>query len=90
MTILLIISWLVVGFISMVFTWLCDMRGAEFNKNYFDKDCIMLSFFILIWGYASLIILCCILISKHINFTKLIYKIANIGVKKTEESRKNQ
>ena len=83
-----IISWFVIGFISMIFMHLWDMRGEEYDEDYFDETCIFISFVVILLGYISLIFM--IFASIYIKLkgkkliTKLLYKIANIGVKKAD------
>lgn len=78
------ISWLVVGFIGMIYTHLCDLRGKEFDENYFDKECIELSIIMIFLGYFMPIILFIIWCKDYKPFTKLLYSIANIGTNKKE------
>ena len=85
-TIIFLVSWFLIGFVSMAVMWISDMRNNEFNENYFDKECVGLSIFVLVMGYISIIILYFACTSEKKYFTKFIYKIANIGVKKAEKS----
>ena len=68
----------------MVGTWIDDMRGEEFDEKYFNLEKILLSLLVWLFGYVSLIIATYIYLYNNRPFTKLIYKIANIGVKKTK------
>ena len=85
---LFFISWFLVGVFSLVFFCINDMRGKEFNPNYFDHD-DGLCFFMIFFGYISFIIVCIFLVYEKVYenklLSKLIYKIANIGVKKQEK-----
>lgn len=90
--VLFIISWFVFGFVSMLMLATHDLRGKEYNEDYANiKDAIMFICF----GYIGFIVTCVILIIEIIKeqliyekvnrrFTKFIYKIANIGLKKDE------
>lgn len=81
-----IIVWLFFGLISFLFLCAEDMRGKEFDKDYFKNDgYILASIFIIMLGIISFIIYIIYEFFKKINFTKLIYKICNIGVKKDKE-----
>lgn len=77
-------TWFGAGFLVMVGIWISDMRGQEFDKNYFDVMNICLSLAAWLLGYISLAIACYIYLHNNKPFTKLMYKIANIGVKKTK------
>ena len=78
--IILIISWFIVGFIGMISVHLSDMRGEKFNENYFDKECVFISFVAVLLGYLVPVIFSAIWCKEHKPFTKLLYKIANIGI----------
>lgn len=82
------ISWFIAGFISMIIGHLHDMRGAEFNKNYFNTICILDSFVTIVYGYISLIMILSMFLKERKFFTRLlyeftciVYRIANIGIK---------
>ena len=80
-------TWFGIGFLCMFGAWISDMRGKEFDKDYFSEKNVLLSLFILLLGYLSLIIWICAFNDKNKPFTKLIYKIANIGVKKNDKNK---
>lgn len=80
----IIISWFIVGFIGMISVHLSDMRGEEFNENFFDKECVFISFALVLLGYLVPIILLFDWCKEHKPFTKLLYKIANIGIDKNK------
>lgn len=79
---LFIISWFLAGFISMLCIWIHDMRDEEFDKYYFDVGNVCLSLLALLGGYISAIICYNIWATNNRPFTKLIYKLVNIGIKK--------
>lgn len=96
-TIFIVFIWFLIGFFSAFFLWCYDMRGKYFDKDYFnDIKTIYLLINCLALGVLAPFVILCDFISKwwktrehkyyfkHI-FTKFIYKIANIGVKKKEE-----
>ena len=76
------ISWFIVGLISAMILWISDMRGKEFNENYFDSTAILISIVLIVLGYVSPFMIFWLFTSEKKYFTKLIYKIANIGLKK--------
>jgi len=85
--ILFIILWFAVGFISMVSLWIIFMRGVEFDENFFDKECVHMSFASLLLGLISPIVIFLAFAYEEKSFTRFIYKVANIGVKKEEISK---
>lgn len=88
--VILVITWLVVGFISLVASWFLDMRGEEYDPYYFKDDGMFLACFLMImFGYITPIIMLFYYLPKKINFkfsfTKFIYDLANINTKKTNK-----
>ena len=77
-----IISWFVVGLISVIVIWILELRGTEFNGDYFDKEHVTVSILLFLLGYISFIIMYAALTQDKKYFTRFIHKIANIGVKK--------
>lgn len=84
--IIIMISWFVVGLISAILLFAVDLRGEEYNENYFnDKFAPTLVAFVC--GYISLIFVILAYNDKNKFLQKLIYKIVNIGIDtKTEET----
>lgn len=78
---MIILSWFVVGIISMITVWIFDMRGKEFNENYFDNGNLFVSFLMIALGYFSPIIIYLSYANDKHYLTKFIYKISNIGLK---------
>lgn len=77
------ISWFVVGFICMFILWIDSMRGAEFDPDFFSQDDVIpVSIILFVFGYISPFIIGAFYMQEKKCFTRLIYKIANIGVKK--------
>ena len=77
-----IIIWFAIGFVGMIYMHLSDMRGEEFDENYFDKECVLISFVAVLFGCFLPIIFWVIWCSENKPFTKLLYKIANVGLNK--------
>ena len=86
--------WIMIGFISIVFAYAYDVRGEEYNPNYFDGE---MKYIILcsLGGCMTLIVTIVAFISVWIDehkpksrlFTKFIYWLANIGVKKDGDKK---
>lgn len=88
--IVLVITWLLVGFISLVASWFLDMRGEEYDPYYFKEDgTIFACFLMVVLGYVTPIVMLFYYIPKKLNFkfsfTKLIYDIANLNTKKNDK-----
>lgn len=80
--ILLLLSWFVIGLIGTVLIILEDMRGKEYDENYFTDECKMLYGVTVVLGYLTL---CLVIVhyiikvfQKNKPITKILYKIANI------------
>ena len=85
---ILVLSWFAIGFICMFIMWISEMRGKEFNPDFFDEEgTAFVSLMLFLCGYISLILILSFYIEEKNIFTKLVYKIANIGIKKKEESK---
>lgn len=89
--ILLILSWFVIGLIVTVLIILKDMRGKEYDENYFTDEYKMLFSVTVALGYLTL---CFVIVNyivkvfqKNKPITKILYKIANI---KNNKKSKNQ
>jgi hypothetical protein len=77
-----------VGFICMFTLWIDAMRGKEFDPDFFGEEGIIsVSLMLFLFGYISLLIVCIYYMKDKKYFTKFIYKIANIGVKKEESAK---
>ena len=77
-----LISWFVVGLICVMTICVSDMRGKEFDPDYFNTPMISMFIILIILGYISIFITYYLFASEKKYFTRLIYKICNIGVKK--------
>lgn len=84
---LFIISWLLCGLLVSLILTACDLRGKEYNQNYFDGDFWIAFLGFTISGYASVIIVAVVMFKEKvldkIELGRIIYKITNIGVKKS-------
>lgn len=93
--IFIVISWILVGFISWMFLILSYLRKSEYNYNILKVIEIWEALVIIIlsgWFAPMIILLCCMTYkfeSQKYNFYKwvydILYRIANIGVNKKEE-----
>lgn len=76
------ISWFVAGLICVMTICVSDMRGKDFDPDYFNTPTTCMFIILIILGYVSIFITCYLFASEKKYFTRLIYKICNIGVKK--------
>lgn len=89
---LFMVSWLLCGLLVSLVLTAYDLRGREYNPNYFDS-LFWLSFLgFAISGYVSVIIVAVVMFKEKgldkkvldkIELGRIIYKITNIGVKKS-------
>lgn len=82
--ILFLSSWILSGFIAFVYMLTVDLRGEEYDPEYFDKDLLYCFLTALLLGYLTPVFL---LIDSQIekqSLQKFIYKLANIGYKEKE------
>lgn len=87
--IIFIALWIMSGFIPIIIAYAYDIRGEEYNSNYLDGE---MKFIILssLGGCITLILTIIAFISvwidehkpKSRSFTKFIYWLGNIGIKK--------
>ena len=77
-----LISWFVVGLICMMIICVSDMRGKEFDPDYFNEPMATTFIILIILGYISIFITYYLFACEKKYFTRLIYKICNIGVKR--------
>ena len=83
---LFFISWFVVGLICVILAFAIDLRGEEYDANYFN-DKLGVTLFVFVCGYLSVILVVLAYNNKKKFLQKLIYKIVNIGIDtKTEET----
>lgn len=80
--------WLFIGLLSVMIMCVHDMRGEPYDENYFEGEIHHIIVFILMGGFTFLIVVFIAIFEIHEKlksnriFTKFIYKIANIGIKK--------
>ena len=82
--IVFVISWLLVGLFGTIYLMAYDVRGKEYDANYFHKHGTSI-FIMPITGYIALfIVLCIFLEEKNVpdKIYRKIHKLANVGVKK--------
>lgn len=81
------ISWFVAGLICVMTICVSDMRGKEFDPDYFSTSTVGMFVILIIFGYISIFITYYLFASEKKYFTRLIYKICNIGVKRTNKNK---
>ena len=88
--ILLLLSWFVIGLIGTVLMILEDMRGEEYDENYFTGECKMFCGITVTLGYLTLCIVIVYYIvkvfQKNKPITKILYKIANTKINKKSKN----
>lgn len=85
----ILILYLIIGFILMLLWYLKEMRGKDYDEEFFDGERTIGSIiFLFLW--LPLLILCLLFIAvgfmnekKYI--TRLLYKIANVGISKDNQ-----
>ena len=84
---LFIISWLLCGLLVSLILTACDLRGKEYNQNYFDGDFWGALLVVTLLGYANIVVVIVVMFKEKvldkIEPGKIIYKITNIGIKKS-------
>ena len=93
MLIKIIIGHFLVGFLFIMGIILCELRNTEFDEDFFTKEDFETIIFCTFCGYLTPLIFLIYLILETWNeyggkkiFTRIIYNIANIGVKKDNEN----
>ena len=78
--------WFLCGVISILLWTFRDLRGEEYREDYIDEDVAMAYLLVLIGGIPSLFLTMILFLEDFLIcntfVTKLLYKIANIGIKK--------
>ena len=89
----IIIGHFLVGFLFIIGTILWELRGTEFDEDFFTKEDFEVIAFFTMFGYITPLIYLIYFILEawtkyggKKNLTRIIYNIANIGVKKDENS----
>lgn len=85
---LFIISWMLCGLSASLILTAYDLRGNEYNQNYFDHDFWVLFLVITLLGYTNIVIVAVAMFKEKvldkIELERIIYKIANIGLNKND------
>ena len=79
---IIIISWFLIGLITGTIMILLDMRGEEFDEDYFSLENIAVYLGSILFGCITMFIFIGVCIYNHRPFTKFMYWLANIGIKK--------
>lgn len=95
--IIIAVVWLLIGLLSVISICVYDMRGEPYDENYFKGEILHTIYLILTGGVSFLIVFYLIIVDILQNiyekrksnriFTKFIYKIANIGIKKDGDKK---
>ena len=95
--IIIAVIWFLIGLLSVISMCVHDMRGESYDENYFKGEILHTIILILTGGVTFLIVFYIItsdILQKIYEkrksnriFTKFIYKIANIGVKKDGDNK---
>ena len=87
--VLFLISWFITGLVGAILGIASDIRGYEYDEDYFDGEAICAIIVITIAGYLGLIFTIIFILHKRCAFSRLIYNIANIGIKKEKNNEEN-
>ena len=82
-----VMSWFLIGLIAGTILILSDMRGEEFDEDYFSVENIVVYLGSILLGYVTVLITIGCFIYIHRPFTKFMYWLANIGVKKDGDNK---
>lgn len=95
--IIIAVIWLLMGLLSVMIICIHDMRGEPYDENYFKGEILYTISLILMGGVSFLIVFYLITVDilqkiyekrkSNRMFTKFIYKIANIGIKKDGDKK---
>ena len=84
-----LIGHLLVGFMTIIFIIVHDMRGVEFEPKYFDVETIFAMLIVFVCGYLSPLLVWMAWLSetretrkRKYRITRLLYKLSNIGIKR--------
>lgn len=85
---LFIVSWLLCGLLVSLVLTAYDLRGNEYNPDYFDHDFWVMFLMFALFGYTNIVIVVIAMFKEKvfdkIEPGKIIHKITNIGVKKSD------
>lgn len=82
-----VLFWLLAGFVGAIWMTATDVRGIEYDSDYFDKFFYTIFVLVIALGFISLVFMGISSLIRYEVINKSIYKLANIGVKK---NRKNE
>ena len=86
---LLLLSWIVFGLIGTILMIFDDMRGAEYDENYFTDECKKCCMITVVLGCFTMCLAIVHYIMKYFQknkpITKTLYKIANIKIWKNNK-----
>lgn len=95
--IIIAVIWLLIGLLSVISICVYDMRGEPYDENYFKGEILHTIVLIFTGGVSFLIVFYLIIVDilqkiyekrkSNRMFTKFIYKIANIGIKKDGDKK---
>ena len=88
-SVLFLVSWIMVGLVGSILGIASDIRGCEYDEDYFDGEVICAIIVTTIAGYLGLIFTIIFILHNRHAFSKLIYKIANIGIKKEKNNEED-
>lgn len=84
---IIIISWFLIGLITGTIMILLDMRWEEFDEDYFSLENIAVYLGSILFGCITMFIFIGVCIYNHRPFTKFMYWLANIGIKKDGDDK---
>ena len=81
--------WLLCGGIGVFMAIVFELRGEKYNVNFLNEETVVLFLLLLMGGLVTMLIVLIKYIVRFLAYnesiTKLLYKIANIGLKEKEE-----
>lgn len=79
---LYIIVWFLGGILTAAYLIVTDLRGKEFNENYFSTEVFFCTLIVIAFGLISAVILIGSEVHEKKAISKILYKLANIGYNK--------
>ena len=77
---ILLFSWFLVGLLSFLHFLVEDLRGEEYNPDYFDSGLLMMFLASVLFGYLTTLL---ILYDRQV-IQRILYKLVNIGYKEVK------
>ena len=87
--VLFLVSQIIVGLVGSILGIASDIRGCEYDEDYFDGEVICAIIVTTIAGYLGLILTIIFILHDHLVFTKFMHKIANIRIKKEKNNEED-